>query len=139
MHPYRNYQKREVAQIVEAYHCGIAFDKTGIERILRTNLEVMWNGDRIDPKFRNSDVTRPGYVEPAALPGVVSAGESTVLAAKPTVPGRLEIAVYRNGVRQEILLSADVQRACFCCLRSRKRSVTTSCAEASATATGSLR
>jgi hypothetical protein len=175
VHPYRNYQEREVAQMVEAYHSGIVFDKADIERILRTNLEMMWNGDRANPKFRNSDVTRPGYVEAApmkgegragalwpalgdfsqtvrdlsgrasagapsferrlarwparvvefpvhecrglsmaaALPGVVAAGESTVLTAKPTVPGSLEIAVYRDGVRREILHSADVPAGLF--------------------------
>lgn len=176
VHPYRNYQDREVTMMVEAYHSGIVFDQTDIERILRTNLEAMWNGDRANPKFRNSDVARPGYVEPrpqpgegragalwsaladfsqtvrdlgrrpstgpppsferrmvqypvhvlqfpvhecaglamaAALPGTVPMGDSTVLATKPTIPGKLEVALYRGGVRQEVLYSADVQAGLF--------------------------
>ncbi|MEK7751536.1 MAG: MFS transporter [Acidobacteriota bacterium] len=42
-----------------------------------------------------------------------AAGESTVLAAKPTVPGSLEIAVYRDGVRREVLHSAGVPAGLF--------------------------
>ena len=86
VHPYRNYQAREVAQMVEAYHTGVVFDKTDIERILRTNLEVMWNGDRVNPKFRNSDVTRPGYVEAAPMKGE-GAGRRGVVRAERFQPG----------------------------------------------------
>jgi hypothetical protein len=59
VHPYRNYQEGEVRQIAEAYHTGIVFSQTDIERILNTNLEVMWNKDRAEPRFVNSDDTYP--------------------------------------------------------------------------------
>lgn len=59
VHPYRNYQEGEVHQIVEAYHTGVVFTRTDIERILNTNLEVMWNKDRENPAFANSDDTYP--------------------------------------------------------------------------------
>jgi hypothetical protein len=55
VHPNRPYQASEVHQIVEAYHTGVVFDRTDIERIVNTNLKVMWNGDRETPKFRNSN------------------------------------------------------------------------------------
>ena len=57
VHPYRNYQAGEVNQIVDAYHHGIVFDEVDIQRIINTNLKVMWNGDRENPKFANSNVT----------------------------------------------------------------------------------
>lgn len=60
VHPTRNYQAREVAQIVEAYHCGLVFTEEDIRRIVRTNLEVMWNGDEKAPKFVNSNARLPG-------------------------------------------------------------------------------
>jgi hypothetical protein len=57
VHPYRNYQDGEVSQIVDAYHYGIVFDSTDIQRIINTNLEVMWNKDSINPVFYNSNIT----------------------------------------------------------------------------------
>ncbi len=66
VHPYRNYQAREVEQIVEAYHTGIVFSRQDLERIIRTNLEVMWNGDRAHPQFVNSDNDYPGGAEKRA-------------------------------------------------------------------------
>ncbi len=57
VHPYRNYQDGEVSQIVDAYHNGIVFDSTDIQRIINTNLEVMWNKDTINPFFYNSNIT----------------------------------------------------------------------------------
>lgn len=57
VHPYRNYQAGEVSKIVEAYHTGVVFDRVDIERILHTNLRIMWNGDAKTPQFRNSDAT----------------------------------------------------------------------------------
>lgn len=44
-HPYRNYQSGEVEAFVVAYNHGIVFDATDIERLVRTNIEVMWNGE----------------------------------------------------------------------------------------------
>ncbi len=54
VHPTRNYQSREVASIVEAYHTGIVFTRQDIERIIHTNIENMWNGDRDKPRWRNA-------------------------------------------------------------------------------------
>ena len=59
VHGYRNYQAGEIGQIVEAYHTGVVFTKTDIERIINTNLKVMWNGDKTAPKFVNSNADLP--------------------------------------------------------------------------------
>ncbi|MDA0710653.1 MAG: hypothetical protein O3B73_10645 [bacterium] len=64
VHPYRNYQAGEVAHIVEAYHSGIVFDQADMERMVRTNLAVMWNGDAEYPKWRNSDARGPWEAPP---------------------------------------------------------------------------
>jgi len=56
VHPWRSgYQARDVDQIVEAYHYGLVFNEEDIRRIIRTNLEVMWNGDRENPVFISSN------------------------------------------------------------------------------------
>lgn len=55
VHPYRNYQAGEVHEIAEAYHSGITFTRLDIQRIINTNLRVMWNGDRENPEWRNSN------------------------------------------------------------------------------------
>jgi hypothetical protein len=60
VHPNRNYQEGEVANIVEAYHTGIVFDETDIRRILATNLKIMWNGSFDAPAFHNSNFGIPG-------------------------------------------------------------------------------
>lgn len=70
VHPYRNYQAGEVGEVVEAYHAGIVFDETDIQRIINTNLEVMWNGDRDDPQFTNSNA----HLVPDGLDDEVTAG-----------------------------------------------------------------
>ena len=57
VHPYRNYQAGEIGQIVDAYHNGLVFDEQDIKRIISTNLDVMWNGDRKAPRFNNSNIT----------------------------------------------------------------------------------
>ncbi len=57
VHPYRNYQAGEVGQIADAFHNGLVFDKPDIERIIDTNLNIMWNGDREKPQFSNSNIT----------------------------------------------------------------------------------
>jgi len=52
VHPYRpGYQAIEVSQIAEAYHTGVVFDSTDIQRIINTNLDVMWNKNREHPEF----------------------------------------------------------------------------------------
>lgn len=56
VHPWRSgYQAGDVEKIVEAYHYGIVFDEKDIQRIINTNLNVMWNKDKINPKFINSN------------------------------------------------------------------------------------
>jgi hypothetical protein len=72
VHPYRNYQEREVEQMVEAYHTGVVFTQQDMERILNTNLKVMWDGDGETPKFRNSNATLPR--PPGAAPRKDTAG-----------------------------------------------------------------
>jgi hypothetical protein len=57
VHPYRDYQAGEIHQIVDAYHCGLVFDSTDIQRIVNTNLKIMWNQDRAKPHFNNSNAT----------------------------------------------------------------------------------
>ena len=56
VHAYRSgYQAGEVRMIVEAYHYGIVFTKEDMQRIINTNLKVMWNGDKENPEFINSN------------------------------------------------------------------------------------
>jgi hypothetical protein len=56
VHEWRSgYQAGEVGKIVFAFQHGIVFDKQDIQRILNTNLKVMWNGDKVNPKFINSN------------------------------------------------------------------------------------
>ena len=54
VHPHTGYQAVEVKKIVEAYHYGIVFDEQDIKRIINTNLKVMWNGDKVNPKWVSS-------------------------------------------------------------------------------------
>ena len=49
------YQAGEVGKIVEAYHHGIVFDSVDIQRIINTNLNVMWNKNKERPEFINSN------------------------------------------------------------------------------------
>lgn len=56
VHPWRSgYQANEVEKIVQAYHNGLVFNEEDIKRIINTNLKVMWNGDKVNPKFINSN------------------------------------------------------------------------------------
>ena len=56
VHPWRSgYQANEVAKIAEAYHYGLVFDEQDMQRIINTNLKVMWNGDKFNPRFINSN------------------------------------------------------------------------------------
>lgn len=56
VHPWRSgYQAGEVEKIVEAYHYGIVFNEQDIQRIINTNLGVMWNKDKVKPRFINSN------------------------------------------------------------------------------------
>jgi len=97
VHPYRNYQAGEVGKIVEAYHTGVVFDRRDIERILNTNLKVMWNGDTREPRFRNSNATLPW--PPGREPKNVTAGAlwTALLPFSQTVRDLHEIELKRNG------------------------------------------
>jgi hypothetical protein len=56
VHPWRSgYQAGEVEKIAEAYQSGIVFDEKDMKRILNTNLNVMWNKDRVNPLFISSN------------------------------------------------------------------------------------
>jgi hypothetical protein len=59
VHGGRPYQAGEIGQMVEAYHTGVVFDKTDLERFINTNLKGMWNGDQANPKFANSNWRLP--------------------------------------------------------------------------------
>ena len=72
VHPYRNYQAGEVDQIADAYHSGIVFEELDIKRIINTNLNIMWNGDREHPRFRNSNITHVPEKKPGEGSGYTS-------------------------------------------------------------------
>ena len=56
VHMWRSgYQAGEVSKIVEAYHHGLVFDELDMKRIINTNLNVMWNKDKVNPKYSNSN------------------------------------------------------------------------------------
>lgn len=56
VHPWRSgYQAGEVEAIAEAYHYGVVFDEQDIKRLINTNLKVMWNGDKVNPKYISSN------------------------------------------------------------------------------------
>ncbi|OFY43010.1 MAG: hypothetical protein A2W90_18705 [Bacteroidetes bacterium GWF2_42_66] len=56
VHMWRSgYQAGEVGKIVNAFHYGIVFDEQDIKRMINTNLNVMWNKDRENPEFINSN------------------------------------------------------------------------------------
>jgi hypothetical protein len=56
VHPWRSgYTAREVEDIAEAFHYGIVFDEQDIKRIINTNLNVMWNKDKLKPRFISSN------------------------------------------------------------------------------------
>ena len=56
VHPWKSgYQMGEVEKIVEAYNYGIVFDDQDIRRIINTNLNVMWNKNKVDPFFISSN------------------------------------------------------------------------------------
>ncbi len=49
------YQAGAIGRIVEAYHSGIVFDETDIQRLINTQLQVMWNGSLSNPSFTGPD------------------------------------------------------------------------------------
>jgi len=68
VHPGRPYAAGEVGQMVEAYNTGIVFDKTDIERFINTNLKIMWNGDKANPHYSNSNWKLPMPLGPDGKP-----------------------------------------------------------------------
>jgi len=64
-HPYRDYQLGEVSKIIFAYDMGVTFTEDDIKRLVKTNLEFMWNGDLENAQWANSDSKLPGYVKAA--------------------------------------------------------------------------
>ena len=52
LHPYRSeYNAFIVQKIADAFHHGIVFDEQDIQRIINTNLNVMWNKNMENPEF----------------------------------------------------------------------------------------
>jgi hypothetical protein len=68
VHPERAYAAGEVGQMVEAYNTGIVFDKTDMERLVNTNLKIMWNGDKANPHYSNSNWKLPMPLGPDGKP-----------------------------------------------------------------------
>ena len=60
-HPYRDYQLGEIAKVMLAYDLGVTFTDDDMRRFVHTNLKFMWNGDRENPQWANSDSKLPGY------------------------------------------------------------------------------
>jgi len=67
INPSAGYQSREVGQMVDAFHTGIVFDETDIQRLINTHLEVMWNKDTKKPGFTNSYIAH-GENKPTEKP-----------------------------------------------------------------------
>ncbi len=53
------YYALSVAQAVALYEYGLVFDRTDIDRFLKTQLERCWNGDMVNPQWSRVDGTRP--------------------------------------------------------------------------------
>jgi hypothetical protein len=43
---------------------GVIFTDADIKRLIKTNLEFMWNGDKSNPEWSNSNSKLPGYTKP---------------------------------------------------------------------------
>lgn len=63
VHPFRNYQAGEVAEIAGAFDRGVVFSAEDIRRIVNTNVKVMWNGDLQAPAFANSNAAHKAYMQ----------------------------------------------------------------------------
>ncbi len=55
IHPKGGYYAADLKCIVECYDTGIVFTRSDMEKLVKTNLEFMWMGDRREPKFRKID------------------------------------------------------------------------------------
>jgi hypothetical protein len=60
VHPERNYQTGEVANILQAYNAGIVFTVEDAQGIVNTNLKMMWNQNQQTPLFANSNADLKG-------------------------------------------------------------------------------
>jgi len=49
------YYSSTLSQAVVLYHHGVVFDKTDIERFVKTQTEVVWNGDLENPRWARAD------------------------------------------------------------------------------------
>ena len=52
------YYSMSLSQAVELYHHGLVFDRTDVDRFLKTQLEMCWNGDLAEPKWYRVDRSR---------------------------------------------------------------------------------
>ena len=53
------YYSSTLSQAIALYDYGLVFDRTDMDRFLRTQLEMCWNGSMTDPKWARVDGTTP--------------------------------------------------------------------------------
>jgi hypothetical protein len=53
------YYASSLSQAAALYHYGLVFDSTDMDRFLRTQLDMCWNGDLEHPQWSRVDGTRP--------------------------------------------------------------------------------
>jgi hypothetical protein len=53
------YYDSSMSQAIELYQFGLVFDRTDVDRFLRTQLDMCWNGDFDHPQWSRVDGTRP--------------------------------------------------------------------------------
>ena len=69
-----SYYSLSLTHAVELYQHGVVFDRTDIERFLKTQLEKCWNGDTVNPKWARVDGStseqymKGDYICPALAP-----------------------------------------------------------------------
>ncbi len=100
-HPYRDYQAGEVSKMVLAYNMGVTFTREDMQRLVNTNLKLMWNGDKKNPKFVNSNAKLPGYRKPApskAYPTTAGCLWSALAQFDPTIRELAEKSIRPNDV-----------------------------------------
>jgi hypothetical protein len=76
------YYADTVAQAVLLYQHGVVFDKTDMDRFVKTQMSVCWNGDVANPKWARTD----GTVDPKYMQG-----EYIALSLAPLIP---QVAEY---------------------------------------------
>ena len=59
-HPSRPYQHGELNNILLAYNMGVVYTDDDMRRFVKTNLTAMWNGDKENPQWSNSNSRLPG-------------------------------------------------------------------------------